>query len=102
LDGTSATHSGLRKSRDSPPQQNELLDLIDTIANEQKFYPDMDFESGDMQFLKNAVILHSRTEYQDWPEPDKKRHLLRLWLANFGFKDGDAQVREGIRTQRSA
>ena len=82
--------------------QSELLDLIDTIANEQKFYLDMDFEPGDMQFLKNAVILHARTEYEDWAEPAKKRHLLRLWLTNFSFKDGDVQVREGIRTPRTA
>jgi hypothetical protein len=44
------------------------------------------------------VILHARTEYEE-KEPEKKRHLLRLWLTNFTFKDGDAQVREGIRTQ---
>lgn len=80
--------------------QNDLLDLIDTIANHPDFYLDMDFEAGDMQFLKNAVILHARTEYEDWPEPERKRHLLRLWLTNFSFKDGDSQVREGIRTQR--
>ncbi len=81
--------------------QSELLDLIDSIANEPAFYLDMDFEPGDMQFLKNAVILHARTEYEDWKEPELKRHLLRLWLTNFTFKDGDSQVREGIRTQRS-
>jgi Taurine catabolism dioxygenase TauD, TfdA family len=40
----------------------------------------MDFEPGDMQFLHNHTILHDRTAYVDWPEPDRKRHLLRLWL----------------------
>jgi hypothetical protein len=52
-----------------------------------------------MQFLKNAVILHARTEYEDWEEPEKKRHLLRLWLTNTNFKDGDTEIRKGIRTQ---
>ena len=28
----------------------------------------------------NHVILHDRTDYEDWPEPERKRHLLRLWL----------------------
>lgn len=81
--------------------QTELLDLIDSIANDPAFYLDMDFEPGDMQFLKNAVILHARTEYEDWPEPERKRHLLRLWLTNFAFKDGDSRIREGIRTDRA-
>ncbi|MGA7869462.1 MAG: TauD/TfdA family dioxygenase [Candidatus Binatus sp.] len=82
--------------------QTELLDLIDTIANDPAFYQEMDFEPGDMQFLKNAVILHARTEYEDWKEPERKRHLLRLWLTNFTFKDGDPQMREGIRAASGA
>jgi hypothetical protein len=42
---------------------------------------DMDFEPGDMQFLKNSVILHSRTSYVDDEDPTRRRHLLRLWIA---------------------
>jgi len=82
--------------------QLELLDLFDSVANDPTFYLDMDFEPGDMQFLKNAVILHARTEYGDWKEPERKRHLLRLWLTNFSLKDGDAQLRAGIRSQQTA
>lgn len=81
--------------------QREALDLLDSIANESGFHLDMDFEPGDMQFLKNAVILHARTEYEDWEEPERKRHLLRLWLANAGFKDGDAQLRQGMRAAKT-
>ncbi len=81
--------------------QSAALDLIGSIANGPKFYLEMEFEPGDMQFLKNAVILHSRTEYEDWDETEQKRHLLRLWLTNPHFKDGDAMVRKGIRTQKT-
>jgi hypothetical protein len=83
------------------PAQHELLDLIDATANDPTFYIDMDFEPGDIQFLKNAVILPARTEYEDWLEPERKRHLLRLWLTNFSSKDGDAQVRQGIRAEKT-
>src|SRR3546814_13630911 len=41
----------------------------------------MEFKPGDMQFLHNHTLLHDRTAYVDWDEPEKKRHLLRLWLA---------------------
>ena len=57
----------------------------------------MDFRPGDVQLLKNSAILHKRTAYEDWPEPERKRHLLRLWLAAPEFDDGDAQLRGGIR-----
>ncbi len=40
----------------------------------------MDFEPGDMQFVNNYAILHSRTDFEDFEEPDQRRHLLRLWL----------------------
>src|SRR6516165_10535490 len=40
----------------------------------------IEFKPGDIQLLHNHVILHDRTDYEDWPEPGRKRHLLRLWL----------------------
>ncbi len=41
---------------------------------------DVAFKPGDMQFLHNHQILHDRTAFEDGPEPERKRHLLRLWL----------------------
>ena len=41
---------------------------------------------GDIQFLHNHVTVHSRTEFEDYPEPERKRHLLRLWLATPGVE----------------
>ena len=41
----------------------------------------MRLERGDMQFVYNHGLLHDRTSFVDWPEPDRRRHLLRLWLA---------------------
>jgi len=61
--------------------QIEALDMADELANSDELRLDMDFRPGDIQFLHNHQILHARTEYQDWPEPERKRHLLRLWLA---------------------
>jgi len=75
--------------------QNQMLELIEDIANDPAFNLSMDFEPGDIQFLKNAAILHCRTEYEDFEEPEKKRHLLRLWLAAHEFQDGDERLRRG-------
>jgi hypothetical protein len=52
----------------------EALALRDDI----KF--DMGFQTGDIQLLNNYTILHARTSYEDWPEPARKRLLLRQWL----------------------
>jgi hypothetical protein len=79
------------------PPQVELLDTLDAIAAEADFHLDMDFCPGDIQWLKNAVILHARTEYEDFPDPARKRHLLRLWLtAHDHWSDGAAFLQQGI------
>jgi hypothetical protein len=62
--------------------QIEALDMMDTLADELKH--ETDFRPGDIQFLHNHVIVHGRTKYEDWPEPERKRHLLRLWLETPG------------------
>lgn len=77
-------------------EQTAALEALETIANDPALYLDMEFRPGDVQFLKNSVILHKRTEYEDWDEPERKRHLLRLWLAAPDFDDGDEQLRRGI------
>ncbi|MFN4088483.1 MAG: TauD/TfdA family dioxygenase [Alphaproteobacteria bacterium] len=59
----------------------EALDYFDSLANDPELRLDMEFKPGDMQFLHNHTLLHDRTAYVDWDEPEKKRHLLRLWLA---------------------
>jgi hypothetical protein len=57
-----------------------LLDLVDEIAADPAFRLDMDFAPGDIQLLSNHTILHARTGYDDWDDPARRRHLLRLWL----------------------
>jgi len=59
----------------------ELLDLYNSIAASPGMVLDMELEPGDVQLLSNHTVLHARTDYDDHPEPERKRHLLRLWLS---------------------
>ncbi len=63
------------------PDQIEALDLFDNLANDPALNFQMEFQAGDIQLVHNHTLLHDRTAFEDWPEPDRKRHLLRLWLA---------------------
>lgn len=78
------------------PGELELLDLLEAVPEEPGMALDMHFAEGDMQLLKNAVVLHARSEYADWDDPEEKRHLLRLWLAAPDMGDGDDALRSGI------
>lgn len=56
----------------------------------------LEFKPGDIQLLHNHVVLHSRSAYEDWPEPSRKRHLLRLWLRDRVGRPLPENVRENF------
>ena len=87
------------------PEQIEVLRLFDEITYEPGMAIEMDFRPGDIQWLSNYAALHARTGFEDYPEPQRRRHLLRLWLSRdsgrpvvggFG-KNGVVQVRQHTR-----
>jgi hypothetical protein len=64
-----------------PEAHQSVLDQYDDLGASPDFHLDMWLEPGDMQFISNHTIVHARTEYEDHPEHELKRHLLRLWLS---------------------
>jgi len=69
------------EARRLTPREIEALEMLDNLTNDRAINLQMEFRVGDMQFLHNHQILHSRTDFEDWPEPERRRHLLRLWLS---------------------
>ena len=57
-----------------------MLDLFD----DDSLSADFDLEPGQLQFVDNRVLGHARTEFADFPEPERRRHLVRLWLRDAG------------------
>jgi len=82
--------------------EQSLLDLLEWLPFEPGIALDMNFQEGDMQFLKNSVVLHARTDYEDWDSAEEKRHLLRLWLNVPEFADGDDRLRHGFAKEANA
>ena len=66
--------------------QVEALDMFDSLANDPALNLFMEFKPGDVQLVHNHTMLHDRTGFEDWPEPERRRHLLRLWLAASGAR----------------
>ena len=63
------------------PLQVEALDLFDQLSDDPALHLRMELRAGDIQLVHNHSLLHDRTAFEDWPEPERRRHLLRLWLA---------------------
>jgi hypothetical protein len=64
-----------------PASHLRLLDRYDALAGSPEFHLGMWLKPGDMQFISNHTIVHSRTKYEDHSDSARKRHLLRLWLS---------------------
>jgi len=62
-------------------EHRAALDLFDELADDPALHIQMRLRPGDMQFVYNHSQLHDRTEFVDWPEPERRRHLLRLWIS---------------------
>jgi len=68
-------------------QEIAALDHMDEILARPEVSLSMDLRKGDMQFVNNYTVLHSRTEYMD--DAAHRRHLVRLWLDDAeGLRNG--------------
>ena len=63
------------------PEQVEAMDLTDRLAADPAFHFVTNFQPGDLQLCNNHVVMHARTAFEDHPEPERRRHLLRMWLS---------------------
>jgi len=68
------------------PKDIEALDLLDALTDDPALHLTMALERGDLQFVHNHTVLHDRTAFEDYPEPERRRYLLRLWLAPEGAR----------------
>jgi hypothetical protein len=80
------------------PARLEAMSMLERLANSPRFSLEMDFRPGDVQLLNNGRILHAREAYEDDDDPDRRRHLLRLWLAAHRFTSLEEGLRTGINT----
>lgn len=63
------------------------FNVFDEIAkapeNRLSFY----LERGEMMVINNYTVMHARTAFTNYPEPERQRRLVRLWLDAPAFRD---------------
>jgi alpha-ketoglutarate-dependent taurine dioxygenase len=62
----------------------EPLDYMESVCRRPELSVKFDMERGDMQFVNNRFVMHSRTAFEDRPEPELRRDMLRLWMRYSG------------------
>jgi hypothetical protein len=66
------------------PAGRAALDTMLEIFDDEALSVDFDLEEGQVQFVDNRALGHSRTAFVDDPDRAKRRHLVRLWLRDHG------------------
>jgi alpha-ketoglutarate-dependent taurine dioxygenase len=61
-------------------EQRRALDTFDAVLARPDLRVEFSLRPGQAYFINNRSILHNRTAFVDHPEPERRRHLVRLWL----------------------
>jgi hypothetical protein len=70
---------------------NAALDAIDDISASEDLWFEAPLQRGQIQYLNNHEVGHYRSEFKDFDEPERKRHLYRLWHREAGSASYDGR-----------
>jgi len=79
-----------------PYSHSKALSRYNAILGKSKLKISMSLELGDMQFVNNHRMVHSRTEYTDGDTEEAKRHLLRLWITSPATRSTEEVLLKGL------
>lgn len=65
----------------------QALDLFDEVARAPDNRLAFSLDRGEMVVINNYTVLHARTKFTEFPEPEQRRRLVRLWLDAKDFRD---------------
>ena len=91
-DGTTKARLALSEIHAGYELRGERLDnetaaalaAVQSVFEQPELHVELGFEAGQIQYVNNRATGHARTEFTDFPEPERKRHLVRLWLRDAG------------------
>jgi len=87
--------AGGHKARGVPLADEDIaaFNLFDEVAKAPQHRLAFFLERGDMLVINNYTVMHARTQFRNFPEPERQRRLIRLWLDAPGFRDVPPEFR---------
>ncbi len=62
------------------------VEAIEAALDEPGLCATFTMVPGQIQFLNNLAVGHSRTAFVDHAEPDARRHIVRIWMRDHGHR----------------
>lgn len=69
---------------DVDPALDDALAALGEVADEADLWVEMRMEPGQLQYLNNRGVVHYRSAFTDYDEPERKRLLIRVWCRDEG------------------
>jgi len=70
---------------------SKALDAIDEVCAAADLWYEAPLQRGQIQYLNNHEVGHYRSAFEDYEEPERKRHLYRLWHREAGTSSYDGR-----------
>jgi alpha-ketoglutarate-dependent taurine dioxygenase len=78
-------HNGHRIAEEPLDERGKAaLEALGAIMSEPEMHCEFVLEPGQIEYLGNWRGVHRRTTYEDWDDEERKRHLVRIFLRDFG------------------
>ncbi len=62
------------------------VEAIESALAEPDLCASFRMDPGQIQFLNNLAVGHSRSAFLDHEEPDRRRHIVRIWMRDHGHR----------------
>ena len=93
-DKTLRARLGLRQVRNGYAMRGEpmgpdtkgAIDALDQVFGDTSLSFDFMMERGQMQFVNNRQVGHSRTQFEDHEASEARRQMVRLWMRDHGHR----------------
>ena len=59
----------------------ESIEMLESVIQQNHLIMNLQLNRGEMLLVNNHFVLHGRTAFEDDLHPEKKRHLMRIWLS---------------------
>lgn len=74
------------KKESMDDRTQEAVMAVEEVFDREPLSLQLTMKRGQLQFCNNLETGHSRTEFEDFEEPEKRRHLVRIWLRDSGLR----------------
>ena len=64
----------------------EAIEALHSILAEPPMHINFDLAAGQTVYFRNGCCAHRRTAYEDYDDPDRRRHMIRIFLRDDGAR----------------